>query len=188
MRDRFESGRHGIRRILVTALALMCTAPAPRADVRDVREAEVVIAYLYNFSKFVTWPTTTFPSADTSLNLCVYGRTSSADAFKTLDAKSAQGHPVRVEPRSRGDTLHGCHIVYASESEQAYLTPLLRAVDRRPVLTVSEIPGFVAAGGMIGFVRADNRLRFEINTTSAEAAGLTISSQLLRLAIHVLRD
>lgn len=185
MRDRSESGKCRIRYDLVTTLALLCVAVGLRAE---VPEAEVVAAYLYNFSKFVTWPAAAFPSADTPLTLCVYGRAPSVDALAALDGKSARGHPLRVEPRSRGDALRGCHIVYVSESEQAYLTPLMRALDQRPVLTISALPGFIAAGGMIGFVRADNRLSFEINAASAETTGLIISSQLLKLATHVLRD
>jgi hypothetical protein len=36
---------------------------------------------------------------------------------------------------------------------------------------------------MIGFVKIDNIIRFEINQRAAEMVGLKISSQLLKLAI-----
>ena len=50
------------------------------------------------------------------------------------------------------------------------------------VLTVSDQPDFAASGGMIGMIRLDNRLQFEINVGAAREAGLRVSSNLLRLA------
>ncbi|AFL73330.1 YfiR family protein [Thiocystis violascens] len=183
MRDRSYPCRRRTRRLIVALLA--CAALGARAE---VRETELAAAYLYNFSKFVTWPSDSFAGANAPLLLCVYGRPASGDALDTLDGKSAQGHTVRVERRARGAPLRDCHVVYVSLSEQPYLNPLLSTLAGRPTLTVSEAPGFAAAGGMIGFVQLDNRLRFEINLASTEGAGLTISSQLLKLATRVIRD
>ena len=174
-----------MRIVIASLLIPMSMASGPRAE---VPEAELAAAYLYNFSKFVTWPSDSFADANAPLVLCVYGRPAPEDALDTLNGKSAQGRPVRVERRARGDALRGCHVVSVSLSEQPYLTPLLNALAGQKTLTVSDLPGFVASGGMIGFVRIDNRLRFEINTISADAAGLTISSQLLKLATRVVRN
>jgi YfiR/HmsC-like len=41
---------------------------------------------------------------------------------------------------------------------------------------------------MIQFVMDANRVRFEVNLTSAERTGLTVSSQLLKVAITVRRS
>jgi YfiR/HmsC-like len=40
---------------------------------------------------------------------------------------------------------------------------------------------------MIQFVLKDNKVRFEVNLTAAEKAGLTLSSQLLKVATEVRR-
>ena len=152
-----------------------------------VEENELAAAYLYNFSKFVHWPSSALRDSTAPLVLCVYGHTPADGSLETLDGKLAQGHPIRIERRFRGDALAACQIVYVSASESPYLAPLLRTLANRPTLTVSDIPGFAAAGGIIGFVKEDNRLRFEINWASAEAAGLSISSQLLKLATRVIQ-
>jgi hypothetical protein len=52
-------------------------------------------------------------------------------------------------------------------------------------LTVSDIPSFTNSGGMIGFELIDNRVRFDVNLAAAEKAGLTLSSQLLKVATDV---
>jgi hypothetical protein len=60
--------------------------------------------------------------------------------------------------------------------------PVLDRVRSRPVLTVSDAPGFLDEGGIIQLVRTDNRLGFNISLPAAERAGLRLSSHLLRLA------
>lgn len=64
----------------------------------------------------------------------------------------------------------------------ADLVPLLAGAG---VLTVSDMPKFTERGGMIQFVTAANRVRFEINLQSARQAGLMMSSELLRVASAV---
>jgi hypothetical protein len=56
------------------------------------------------------------------------------------------------------------------------------------VLTVSDLPQFSRRGGMIQFILDGNRVRFEVNLTPAERAGLTLSSELLKLAAKISRS
>jgi hypothetical protein len=47
------------------------------------------------------------------------------------------------------------------------------------------MPDFLRRGGMIQFVLHDERVRFEINLTTAASARLTVSSELLKVASSV---
>jgi hypothetical protein len=47
------------------------------------------------------------------------------------------------------------------------------------------MPNFTANGGMIQFVVRDNKVRFEVNLRAAEKAGLSLSSQLLKVATDI---
>ena len=53
---------------------------------------------------------------------------------------------------------------------------------RAAILTVSDGDGFASQGGIIQFFTDKNRIRIRINLDAAEAANLTISSKLLRVA------
>ena len=53
------------------------------------------------------------------------------------------------------------------------------------MLTVTDAATDPAAKGIINFVIEDDRVRFEIDNSTAAAGGLTISSKLLSLAVHV---
>jgi hypothetical protein len=65
------------------------------------------------------------------------------------------------------------------------LKETLAALDKTSVLTVSDIPKFIQAGGMIQFIPEGSRIRFEINRTRAEESGLVLSSELLKVAAVV---
>jgi hypothetical protein len=49
------------------------------------------------------------------------------------------------------------------------------------------MPQFSQRGGMIEFTLEGNKVRFEVNLTTAEDAGLTLSSELLKVAATVRR-
>jgi len=75
--------------------------------------------------------------------------------------------------------------VFVSSSETNRLKDILAALDKANILTVSDIPQFSKLGGMIQFVLDGNKIRFEVNLTAAENAGLTLSSELLKVATAV---
>jgi hypothetical protein len=72
-------------------------------------------------------------------------------------------------------------------SEEGRLSAVLASAKRLPVLTVSDIPHFAERGGMIGLVNQEDRIRFEVNVAPIEDSGLTVSSELLKVALRVIR-
>ncbi len=150
-------------------------------------EYQVKAAYLYNFAKFVEWPPQVM-SSDSSFNICVLGRDPFDSTFQTTIAgESIKGKNVLVKRIPRAQDGTGCQILFISSSEEARLKDILDVLDKMSVLTVSDMPQFTRRGGMIQFVTEANRVRFEVNLTSAERTGLTLSSQLLKVAIGVRR-
>lgn len=148
-------------------------------------EYAVKAAYLYNFAKFVEWPQEAFATADAPLRICIVGDNPFGDALAALSGKTAQDHPVETRLVSAATGFGSCHIVFISGTEQGQFKTLLAKLSRLPILTVSDINAFAQAGGMIGLVEADQRIRFDINLAAARQVGLKISSQLLKLATIV---
>jgi len=150
-------------------------------------EYQVKAAYLYNFAKFVEWPPQVM-SSDSSFNICVLGRDPFDSTFQTTIAgESIKGKNVLVKRIPRAQDGAGCQILFISSSEAVRLKDILDVLDKTSVLTVSDMPQFTRRGGMIQFVTEANRVRFEVNLTNAERTGLTLSSQLLKVAIDVRR-
>jgi hypothetical protein len=146
-------------------------------------EYQVKAVFLYNFSHFVAWPTRESSTAIRPFTICVLG----ADPFEQNLDEAVRGEHVaersllvrRIrEPSEAVD----CEILFIARSAGNDLDKVLTAVAHRTVLTVSELEGAAQRGVMIQFVNENNKIRLRINDDSARAAGLIVSSKLLRLA------
>ena len=78
-----------------------------------------------------------------------------------------------------------CHILFIPQENSYPLSEILAKVPDKGTLIISEKPGCAALGTGINFFLADNKVKFEANPKAISGAGLTASSQLLKLAIIV---
>ena len=86
--------------------------------------------------------------------------------------------PAHAQTADPGD-VRNCHLLFINkENPRDVLTEL----SGNAILTVGDRENFVRSGGMIGFYLDKNKIRFYINTKTARAANIDISSKLLRLA------
>ncbi|MBI3935276.1 MAG: YfiR family protein [Acidobacteria bacterium] len=143
-------------------------------------------AFLLNFTKFVEWPSAAFPAPDTPITICVLGE----DPFgpildRTVAGESVNGRAVRARRSVPEANPQGCHVAFISRSERGNIAQINSDLRGSRALTVSEVPGFADAGGMIEFVIEGGKVRFYINAAAAEAAGLKLSSRLLRVATAI---
>jgi hypothetical protein len=169
-------------------LAVFVVPIATRSEAQQTRptESQVKAAYLFNFGKFVRWPV--MANSLDSLQICVLGRNSFGTVLdSTVKGEVISGKPVTARSIPSMHEADGCHILFVSMSEETRLNTVLAGVRRLPVLTVSDIPHFAERGGMIGLVSQKDRIRFEVNIAPIEDAGLTVSSELLKVALRVIR-
>ena len=176
----------GSSKTLAAAAALVLSAVCGAGAQGPPRtEYEIKAAYLFTFGRFVEWPAR--PSRnDEGFTICVLG----VDPFgATLDSTLAsgviRGRKVVARRIAAPNDALGCQVLFISASEERRLPAIVHELEHLDVLTVSDIPQFATRGGMIQFVTAGNRVRFEINLPSARDAGLTMSSELLRVASAV---
>jgi hypothetical protein len=105
-----------------------------------------------------------------------------------LAGETINGKAVLARRVLKPQDAVSCRVLYISSSEDSRLKEVLTALDKAGVLTVSDMPQFAQHGGMIQFVLDGNKIRFEVNLASAEDAGLSLSSELLKVAITVRRN
>ena len=172
----------------MTALfhALLCLtllAVAPGQARAEASEAELKAAFVFNFVKYVDWPTEVMNTSGGALTLClVGGRDELFAELAEMEGKTVKGRGLRVRSADRGDDLKSCHILVLSESEAEYFDTILRRLDGVPVLTVNGSGRFLDAGGIIGMLKENNKVRFDINLGAARRNKLALSSNLLKLA------
>ena len=164
-------------------------AYAQTGDAPDSSEYLIKAGFIYNFAKFVEWPSAAFAQPDSPIVIGVLG----TDPFGTVldrlvqDKKIGQrGFVVRRYKWGKDlkdlKDLRDCKILFVSASEKAHADEIIQLVKWLPILTVGETPGFAERGGVIRFTVEDNRVRFEVNVDAAHQADLNISSRLLTLA------
>jgi len=147
------------------------------------REYRIKAAFIYNFAKFTRWPAGSFADSAAPLEFCIYGEDPFDGALDAIAGNTIHGRKVAVRRIAAIEASGGCHLLFISASEAGRLTDILAALGDRPVLTVADMPDFARAGGIINLkTTAEDKLRFEINTGTAQRAGLRFSSKLLNLA------
>lgn len=146
-------------------------------------ESAVKAGFIYNFTKFVEWPASTGVYA--GFNICVIGDNRLEDSLQAIEGKQVHGKSIHLHIGVKPLNLRSCQIVFLAEDDSRKLRYILEALSNAPVLTVSDSPGFVQLGGMIGLVRDGTHLAFEINLSSAKTAGLHVNAQLLKLAKNI---
>lgn len=178
-----QAGRTG--RILASALMLGLLAFFPGFAAQPAASAEYQLkaVFLFNFTQFVEWPASAFSGPDGPFVIGVLGN----DPFggyldETVHDEKINGHPFEIRRFRSVAEIAQCHVLFISGSETSRLRAILPQLARRNVLTVSDIDGFPAMGGIIQFYSEANRIRLRVNVGAAKAAGLTISSKLLRSA------
>jgi hypothetical protein len=167
-------------------LALLLAVPA-LAGAQTAAEYDVKAAFLYNFAKFVDWPPAAFPDPN-SLRICVLGEDPFGKSLQAVTDEQVGGHKLIVTRTESLAKPTGCQILFISRSERERLAQILAAVKGSPVLTVGDTDGFANRGVMINFVLEGSKVRFEINTESADRAGIKISSKLLQLAKKIVAN
>lgn len=182
---------HEIRPLLIAvamAWALL-TVPVARAQGAKPTDYEVKAAYLYNFGRFVEWPVKITAANTGPFTICILGEDPFGQALDAALAGETIGNQ-RVAARriSNPQMSTDCQILFISSSEANRLNKIVEALDKSAVLTVSDIPQFSQHRGMIQFVSEGNRIRFEVNLTATQRAGLTLSSELLKVATAVRKN
>jgi hypothetical protein len=155
--------------------ASLCAQPVPL-------EYQVKAAFLYNFARFVEWPSD--PNGRGGpIEICVFGLDPFGPALdQALSGKTVNGRSLTARRVSDLQQLRRCQVLFVSSSEQGRLEEIFKAVANASVLTVGESRDFASLGGIINLVLEQNKVRFEVNLSAARQANLKLSSQLLGLA------
>ena len=181
----------GARSAAATPPAALTPAPAaapPAAAAAPPSPAEqsVKAGYLAKFAPFVVWPQDSFATATAPLVLCVQGDDPFGETLDRLTTGQSVGtHPIIVRRVARIDADSGCHIAYLAGSSTQSAAAALKALEGRPVLTVTDGEG--GERGIVHLVQTNGRVRFAIDSAKAGQCGLAISSKLLALASEVKR-
>lgn len=153
---------------------------------QTVSESMVKAGFIYNFIKFSQWPQTREGERPT-LVICTPGTRTLDGHYLALNGRAVDGRRIEVRMQTPASDWRQCQMVFFEDADDSRLAASLGSLGNAPVLTVGDSPNFVQSGGMIGLRRDDSRVRFDINLGAAQRAGITLNSQMTKLAGEVVR-
>lgn len=166
-------------------LLLMLVMPVGMALASDDKISasteRLMAVYVYNFTRYTNWPGEAVAGMGT--RLAVLGKNPFGSAMDEVAAKSPPESEFQIKYCGGVGCAQGSDTVFiAGENMNASSVQLmLTELYGKPVLTISDMPGFADMGGMIELQHINGKLTFRINLAAASRGNLHISAQLLQL-------
>lgn len=176
---------------LATGLLLVGAGVGAQAAEPTVKESaerleyQVKAGFLFNFAKFVQWPT----NMSVATNEFRIGVIGSSNVCTILDAaltdKPLESRVIRISAVTTTNDAARCQMLFISRSASETEKNIWLNVSSQPVLTVGETAGFATQGGCINLTQHKQSIRLEINLKAVDQAGLKISAKLASMATLV---
>ena len=148
--------------ILLLLAAVLGTNGSAAAQADPVLlEDKVKAAFVFNFIKFIEWPSNAFEKADAPIVVAVLGADGIASAMEdAVRDKKVNNRPLIVRRLTRVEEIgdgSACHLLFIGRSEQARTAEICRRLEKAGVVTVADSEGFLEQGGMINFIMEDKQ-------------------------------
>lgn len=170
-------------------LAIASVFATSVSQAQDANADQIRAAFVYNFVKLVSWPTSRFESPEQPLHLCLIADDPTQPALSGLLADkqaSERGISIVLIDREKlgasNDQRAYCHAVFLGESLEPDYPQIMNALSGPGVLLIDEGSRFSWPNGMIRLFSEGEYIRFELNLKAMELAQLTVDPKLIRLA------
>lgn len=172
---------------LLAMLTMLCARVAASGD-GDERAARIKSAFLVNIARFVEWPADSARGKADEVVFCIWREAAQAIDLSAMRDKRIGRRSLRVRRLDALGDLDDCHALFVPASRLRQFHSQASAERRQGLLVVTDLttegaderlsPGVA----MIALVREGARIGIDIDLAAARAAGLRISSELLKLA------
>lgn len=153
-------------------------------NLTKAQEEKYIGLFVYNFTKYFDWPEST---KDGDFIIEVLGHKSVYDELKKITSGKVVGtQKIVVKHATSPDQIGENQILFLGHWQTRHLETIKSKIAGKPVLLVSEFEGLINKGSTINFVIRDGAIKFELNASSASAAGLQTDPRIRQLAHEVI--
>lgn len=182
LRQKLKSFTVNMYKTALLCFLLFCSF-TPRQQKDKASEYNLKAAFIYNFTRYVEWKN---GSNDNEFIIGILGTSPIIDPLNEIvKTKTVDNKKISLKQFAKAADISFCHILFISQNAAASLDAILAKVINKGTLIVSEQDGYAEQGTAFNFVILNNKLKFEANVKALNTAGLTASSQLLKLAIII---
>lgn len=168
-----------MKKIFCFIFILFLTAPS-NAIQTEAEEYQLKAAFIYNFTQFIKWDKSAF---DKEFIIGVWGTSPIYEPLAAIAAtKTVHGKKIIIRQFDNPKEINFCNILFISRGTTFSLVEILSNTIIKGTLVCSEQAEYAKQGTAINFIVINSKLKFEANIKAINSAGLTASSQLLKLA------
>ncbi|GLR74048.1 YfiR family protein [Aliivibrio sifiae] len=169
---------HKVMVCLILLLILPISSFSLQASNQNIQDHELKAVYLFRFVFLTSWGN--FAPTNKQFNFC---SEASLDVSYTLEAlinkKPAQA--VFIPYSSVNDIKqHHCHIIYSNSNNPLKIQKFKTAQPH--AILVGDGKPFISSGGMIAFIKVNNRIKPLISLENLAPTELSLRSQLLSVS------
>lgn len=174
--------RHLLVLIFSLSVLALYSQQVPEFKGKDTA-AMVKASYLYNFSKFIDWPTE-YKSGNFVISV-MGGGNLHQELVKKYNNKQIGSQQIEIRKLSKTLNISPCHVLFIGAEHVDMLSDISKALNGQPILIVAEQDGSLEKGAILNFVVIDSQYRFEVDLKNAEDRELFIGSTIKSLALRV---
>ncbi len=147
-------------------------------------EYKLKAAYIFHFTNYISWKDSQF---NPEFIIGVMGKSPiyhyliELSQEKTINSKIIVVDKYYLNDFTRSFIISYCDILFVPESSGSMVGKIVEEADNHTLL-IGESEYFAKKGGAINFFINDGFLRFQINVDALIRAGITIDTQLLKIA------
>ena len=138
-------------------------------------------AFVYQFTKYINWPNTLPVFIISTVGI---SPVSAALQEITKEKKVGSSAILFVEWKTPNE-IGASNVLFIPDNQKSNLSSIINKIGNKAVLIITESSGTISGGADISFSKKDGKIQFELNKTNIQKKGLTISSDLERLAAKV---
>ena len=144
-----------------------------------IQEAKVKAAMIYQIIRMISWPV-----KKTSLSVCIIGEESHlGNELLKMNRKVSKGRHLSVVRRGGNDPIERlCDVILIQEKSLNYISTILRKIEGRDILSISDNNSIIEQGGLLALYRKDDKIKILINEDAVNKTNLYIDYKLKKLA------
>lgn len=128
--------------------------------------------YLINFTKNLDW----------SGEKVTIGVVGNSKALIELESLADKYPNISLKKISGGESVNDCQMIFLPSAQSRNISLIQNKIGNSPIVLVVEDQSLVSQGAEIAFFMDGNKLKFLLNKSAIEEAGVTISDKLLTVA------
>ena len=167
---------------LTLALVLGASLLSRPGHAEGFSHSQIKAVYIYNFASFIRWNSGSFSEHPDEFHFCAYqdNKEVTGALSEIIEGERINKRQLILRILDNKTDPQNCQILFTGDRDFQTVAPV-----RQQLLTVSDQLDFALSGGIIELQQQTNRIRPRINLDQLGRAGLSASSQLLRISDRI---